>query len=122
MRQRDVDDRLDKPSAGRSDPEQPAHDSDDIMNAQTSKTSTMTTSPATNDRIASSRVASRERARGRSGISAAEILRTVRACERAGKTVVSLSVAPDGGYQLKFGEPMGSPQELDLVKMAQENG
>jgi hypothetical protein len=81
-------------------------------------------SPNTTIRSADPRDTTRvsPRPRVRPMISAAEILRTVRACERAGKNVVSLSVGPDGGYQLQFGELTSAPQELDLVKMAKDHG
>lgn len=63
------------------------------------------------------------RRRARATVSAAEIIRTVRACERAGKPVSELSIRPDGSYQLKFGSGSSpTSEDLDLVKMAKDNG
>jgi hypothetical protein len=49
--------------------------------------------------------------------------RIVLAFERAGKLVCRLSVHPDGGFDLIFSaQNSTSAEELDLVKMAKQNG
>lgn len=74
---------------------------------------------------ADERILKERRIRARSAALArpAEIVRALRACERAGKPVVRVSFRPDGGFDLVFGNDASAPaQELDLVKMAQKNG